>query len=66
MTDAAEHGITADPHAAPAPAQPHFSPAEWQALRQEDVKAAKAIVVLMQGIFVIGLLMYTVVAWSVL
>jgi hypothetical protein len=38
-----------------------FSAAEWNAFRASDAKAAAAIVVLMQGIFVIGVVLYLVV-----
>jgi hypothetical protein len=48
---AAEHG-----------GQPYFSDAEWNLLRESDVSAARAIVILMQGIFVIGLVLYLIVA----
>ena len=39
-----------------------FSAEEWQAFRQADVQAARAIVVLMLGIFCIGIVLYTIVA----
>jgi hypothetical protein len=53
-------------HEAPkAGGQPYFSDAEWQALRQEDIHAGKAVVGLMVGIFTTGLLLYIGVALSV-
>ncbi len=42
-----------------------FSDAEWQRLQTEDIQAGKAIIYLMSGIFVIGLVLYMIVAWSV-
>ena len=48
-----------------APAAQHFSDEEWQRLQTDDLSAAKAIVYLMAGIFVIGLVLYTIVAWAV-
>jgi hypothetical protein len=37
-------------------------PAEvWNAFRQSDTQAARAIVVLMQGIFIVGIVLYTIV-----
>jgi hypothetical protein len=38
-----------------------FPAGEWQAFRETDKQAAKAIVVLMAGIFCIGVLLYTIV-----
>jgi hypothetical protein len=46
--------------------QLHFPPAEWDALKIEDLHAARAVVGLMIGIFSIGLLLYTGVMLSVL
>ena len=43
---------------------PDFSDAEWQQLRNEDYAAATAIVVLMVSIFSIGVVLYTIVAWT--
>jgi hypothetical protein len=45
----------------------HVSPAEvfpaseWRAFTESDKQAAKAIVVLMTGIFVVGVVLYTIV-----
>jgi len=47
------------------PAGQLFSDDEWQRLQTEDIQAGKAIVYLMSGIFVIGLVLYMIVAWSV-
>ncbi len=47
------------------PAQEHFTPEEWQSFRDADKLAGAYIVVLMQGIFAIGLVLYLIVLWSV-
>jgi hypothetical protein len=47
-------------------AQLHFPPAEWEALKMEDLHAARAVVGLMIGIFTIGLLLYTGVMLSIM
>src|SRR5262249_26978671 len=54
-----------DPHATPAGEQTWFSPTERQEFRDADKTAAAYIVVLMQGIFVVGLVLYLIVLWSV-
>jgi hypothetical protein len=61
----------ADPHqhgshgtAAPT-GQTLFPAAEWEAFRVEDRASAAAIAGLMAGIFTIGLILYSVVAWVV-
>jgi hypothetical protein len=59
------YGVQHDPHA------PHghgavalpFSEAEWRQFRQDDLTGAKAIVGLMAGIFVVGLLLYATIAY---
>jgi hypothetical protein len=38
-----------------------FPASEWQAFREADKQAAKAIVVLMVGIFLIGVFLYSIV-----
>jgi hypothetical protein len=38
-----------------------FPAAEWIAFRQADTQAAKAIVVLMFGIFIVGIVLYSIV-----
>ena len=45
--------------------QAPFSAAEWDMLRAEDQLAAKHIVWLMQGIFIMGLIGYLIIAWIV-
>jgi hypothetical protein len=42
------------------PALP-FSDAEWQSFRQSDMAAGRNIVVLMTGIFVIGVILYAII-----
>ena len=56
-----ETHVTEKPNGAPHP----FSDAEWQELRSEDLHGAKAVVGLMMGIFIIGLILYLFVAWWV-
>jgi hypothetical protein len=71
MSDAghapSEH-ITASPghHAPAAGGQTYFPPDVWQSFRDADKTAGAYIVVLMQGIFLIGLILYLIVLWSVL
>jgi hypothetical protein len=60
-----EHTHAEAGHHAPASEQTYFSPTEWQALRDSDKLAGAYIVVLMQGIFAIGLVLYLIVLWSV-
>ena len=62
-----EH-VTADASHAHAPAggdQAYFPPEQWHDFREADKTAASYIVVLMQGIFIVGLFLYLVVLWSV-
>jgi hypothetical protein len=49
-------------HAETASGQTYFPAAEWQSFREIDKTAAKYIVGLMVGIFIVGLLLYTGVA----
>ena len=55
-----------EPHAAPHghPAGP-FTPEEVLAFQASDRGAAKVIVLLMTGIFSIGLVLYSAIAWVV-
>ena len=48
-----------------APAAPSFTDAEWDQLRGEDYAAGKAVVILMLGIFSIGVILYACVAFTV-
>ena len=43
-----------------------FSDAEWQQLREADLAAGRAVIVLMLSIFLIGVVLYSIVVWSVL
>lgn len=42
-----------------------FSPAEWADLQKADVAAARAVVVLMGSIFMVGIVLYAIVAYVV-
>lgn len=44
--------------------QAYFTPVEWEQLRAEDRSGAKAISGLMVGIFTTGLILYSIVAWT--
>ena len=41
----------------------HFTPEEWDQYRKSDVGAARSVVLLMGGIFTIGLILYSTVAY---
>jgi hypothetical protein len=41
----------------------HFRPDEWEQYRKSDVNAARSVVLLMGGIFTIGLILYSTVAY---
>jgi hypothetical protein len=41
----------------------HFTPDEWEQYRKSDKGAARAVVLLMGGIFTIGLILYSTVAY---
>lgn len=65
-----ETGITADPHghshAAPyGVAADPFGPGVLDNLHKQDVAAGRAVVVLMCSIFLIGVLIYSIVAISI-
>jgi len=47
------------------PPPPHFSETEVRFFHTDDAKAATAIVMLMAGIFSVGVVLYSVVAWTV-
>jgi hypothetical protein len=49
----------------PPPAGALFSPEEVQTLRAADVQAAKSVVLLMVGVFSMGLVLYAIVALSI-
>ncbi|HZZ78849.1 MAG TPA: hypothetical protein VFE62_10050 [Gemmataceae bacterium] len=66
-----EHITASDPHHHATDAPGHagqagvFSEADWNIFRAEDFAAGKAIVVLMLGIFLMGVALYAVVAYFV-
>ena len=41
----------------------HFTPAEWDQYRVSDIGAGRSVVLLMGGIFTIGLILYSTVAY---
>jgi hypothetical protein len=47
----------------PGKAPLHFTPQEWEQFRQTDKGAARSVVLLMGGIFTIGLALYSIVAY---
>jgi hypothetical protein len=61
MDHATTPGSTAQ-HTETSPGQPYFPAAEWEFFRQDDKTAAKYIVGLMVGIFIVGLFLYIGVA----
>jgi hypothetical protein len=63
MDHGSEH-ITAHPGHSASTADP-FTEAELTAMHGQDVAAARAVVVLMCSIFLIGVFIYTIVAISV-
>ena len=54
-----------EPHHAPNPGLP-FSEGDWKEFHQEDIKAGRAVVVLMTAIFSMGVVLYTIVMIAVL
>ena len=57
--------ITETPHHhAPSPGE-LFSPGELAAMKAQDMAAGRAVVLLMCGIFLLGVFIYTVVACAV-
>ena len=74
MNEAHEHGITPshehtgisnDVTIPGGPGKPplHFTPEDWQQFRKSDMGAGKSVVLLMGGIFSVGLALYSVVAY---
>jgi hypothetical protein len=66
QTQAAQARTTGAPSAAPAAASPALSPEELETLHASDVQAGRVIVMLLMGIFTIGLLMYTWICFAVM
>jgi hypothetical protein len=66
MNEAHEHGSSSHDVSIPGgPDKPalHFTPEEWEQYRQSDRVAARSIVLLMGGIFTVGLVLYSIVAY---
>jgi len=66
MNEAHEHGIQSQDvtiPGGPGKTQLHFTPEEWEQYRQNDKSAARSVVLLMGGIFTIGLILYSTVAY---
>jgi hypothetical protein len=51
-----------DVHSSPADIESHFADEEWEDFRREDKRAGGAVVMLMLGIFGIGVVLYSIVA----
>lgn len=45
--------------------RPYFPESMWQQFQIEDIAAGKAIILLISGIFSIGLILYSIVALAV-
>ena len=54
-----------EPHHAPHPGLP-FSEGDWKEFHREDIKAGRAVVVLMTAIFSMGVVLYSIVMTAVL
>ena len=78
MTQPADTHITATPHPPPdhgpshgdhgpasTPPPTSFTNQEWTSFHHDDRVAAAAIVMLIGGIFTIGVILYTIVNWAV-
>lgn len=59
----AETTFTSTSAPAPSPCTPQFSEQEILAFQEADRGVAKLIVCIMSGIFTVGLLLYTIIAW---
>jgi hypothetical protein len=53
-------------HQPPPASTLHFSPAEWEQLQADDRHGAVVVLGLMTAIFTTGLILYSIVLWSVL
>jgi hypothetical protein len=42
--------------------RPYFPEAQWEQFQRDDIAVGKAVIVLMSGIFSIGLVLYMIVA----
>jgi hypothetical protein len=59
------HAPSASAPAEHAPAASHFTDAEWSRLQADDLSAGRAVVLLMLGIFSLGVFLYAAVAFTV-
>ena len=53
-------------HAEPTPGTLPFTEDEWKQMQQDDIQGGGTVVGLMAGIFTVGLVLYSVVLWSVM
>lgn len=53
-------------HHPPSTAGMPYSEADWHEFHEEDIKAGRAVVVLMTAIFSLGVVLYTIVMIAVL
>ncbi len=66
MNEPHGHGASSQDVSVPGgPGKPplHFTPDEWDQYRRSDVNAGRSVVLLMGGIFTIGLILYSTVAY---
>ena len=66
MSESHGHGSHSHDVAIPGgPGKPplHFTEEEWQGFRNSDMGGGRAVVLLMGGIFGVGLVLYTIVAY---
>ena len=54
--------MTHDAHDSPANLEELFTDHQWQEFHKEDFKAGSAVVMLMLGIFCIGVVLYSIVS----
>jgi hypothetical protein len=54
-----------DTHAHDSPSPSPFSQAEWHEFHESDKSAGGAVIILMSGIFGVGLVLYTIIAFIV-
>ena len=45
--------------------RPYFPAAEWEAFQKDDITVGKAVILLISGIFTVGLVLYVIVALTV-
>jgi hypothetical protein len=64
QSDPHHHGVQEHGHHGPAPLALPYSDAEVARFRKDDVHAGKMIILLMGGIFTVGVFLYVLVALS--